>query len=243
MLGRIRTGIAGLDDEWGGFPKGRTILLTGDAGSGKTIFALQFAYASCASGLRTAYIATEEDVQDLKVQARSFSWGEVDYEAKGLLTFVDLSTSRFSDISAALDIKIDIEKGNFRTLLDAIPDGTQVVIVDSLGSHTALLKPREFKDSFDILNRNLMQKGLSTLVVIDSVTSATHNDLALFSAYGALKLVKRENSYTGMRERVIDIIKMRNTMVPLQPLAFKIDKKGISITNLVELGSIKHGFV
>jgi archaeal flagellar protein FlaH len=243
MHERIKTGVAGLDEEWGGFPRGRTILLTGDAGSGKTIFALQFAFACCAQGLRTVYIATEEGVLDLKDQARAFDWGKIDYEGKGLLTFVDLSSVRISEISSALELSIDLQKSKFDTILEAIPEGAQVVIVDSMGSHSGALQPREFKDRFDLMVHDLMHKGLSALVIIDSVTSATHNDLALFSAYGALKLVKRENSYTGLRERVIDIIKMRNTKIPLQPLVFKIDHSGIFITNLEELKSIKHGFL
>jgi len=40
---RCRTGIPGLDDILdGGFPRGRTILLKGECGTGKTIFGAQF---------------------------------------------------------------------------------------------------------------------------------------------------------------------------------------------------------
>jgi KaiC/GvpD/RAD55 family RecA-like ATPase len=42
-LERVSTGIAGLDELVdGGYPKGRTILVSGDPGSGKTTFGLQF---------------------------------------------------------------------------------------------------------------------------------------------------------------------------------------------------------
>ena len=42
---RIKTGIKGLDDlVGGGFVEGSTILLSGDAGSGKTIFGLQYLF-------------------------------------------------------------------------------------------------------------------------------------------------------------------------------------------------------
>ena len=39
---RIKTGVDGLDDIIEGFPKGKTILITGDPGCGKTIFSLAF---------------------------------------------------------------------------------------------------------------------------------------------------------------------------------------------------------
>ena len=60
---RIKTGINGIDGFTGGFPIGRTLLITGDAGSGKTIFGLQFAYNCCLQNLKTVYITTEEDAR------------------------------------------------------------------------------------------------------------------------------------------------------------------------------------
>ncbi|HIP74098.1 MAG TPA: ATPase, partial [Euryarchaeota archaeon] len=46
---RVPTGIPGLDNLiQGGFPSGSTILLSGGAGTGKTIFALQYIYSGAA---------------------------------------------------------------------------------------------------------------------------------------------------------------------------------------------------
>ena len=40
---RITSGIVGIDYITNGFPEGKLMLVTGDVGSGKTIFGLQFA--------------------------------------------------------------------------------------------------------------------------------------------------------------------------------------------------------
>lgn len=45
---RIGTGVEGLDEIIGGYPVGRSILITGDAGSGKTI--MRFSSRSRAPG-------------------------------------------------------------------------------------------------------------------------------------------------------------------------------------------------
>jgi len=53
----LSTGIEGLDlmiD--GGYPKGRSVLITGPPGSGKTILGLQFLHRSCADGKKCVMI-------------------------------------------------------------------------------------------------------------------------------------------------------------------------------------------
>ena len=51
----------------------------------------------------------------------------------------------------------------------------------------------------------------------------------LYSVYGAIRLRKRDNPYTSKRERVTDIIKIRNTKIPLEYLLFDITDKGIEL--------------
>jgi KaiC/GvpD/RAD55 family RecA-like ATPase len=229
-LSRVKTGISGLDNVLEGFPKGRTILVTGNAGSGKTIFGLQFANESCAQGLKTIYLATEENMHDLEIQAASFGWKFDQYKQKGIFELVELTSSRLKEIEAATSIRIEDKKGDFVGLIDMVQSDVKVLIIDSLGSHTTNLTPREFKERLDLLVHNCDTRGITTMFILDSATSKEYNDLALFSVYGAIVLMKRENPYTGRRERVMDIVKMRNTMTPIQLLTFDIGKNGIIIT-------------
>lgn len=231
-LERIKTGISIIDKITGGFRTNRTMLLTGDAGSGKTIFGLQFAKNCCKQGLKIVYVTTEEDAEDLYTQAKSFGWNLKKYADEGLITFIELAGIRVKLIEAELSIDIDTMKGNFVKILHNIPDETDVVIIDSLGSYTAKLTPYEFRDRFDHLVYELKRKEITSLVIIDSATSNEFNELALFSVYGAIKLMKRENPYTGRRERVMDIIKMRSTKTPTQFMTYEINSNGINITSV-----------
>ncbi len=230
---RIKTGISELDLILGGFPAGKTILITGDPGTGKTIFGLQFTNASCAQGLRTVYISTEENLSDLRLQGESFGWNLEAFEKRGTLRFIELISYRAMEIETALSISPDAMKGNFVELLGHLPEGTQVLIIDSLGSHTANLTMHEFRDRFDLLIYNLTNMGITAMVILDGVTSRWLSDIAPFSAYGAIQLLRRENPYTGRRERVMDIVKMRNTRTPVQLLAYEIDSNGIVITSQI----------
>ena len=64
---RVAMGIPGFDELIeGGFPKGRNIILTGPAGSGKTTFSLQFLYNGITLfGENGPFITLEEEVSDL----------------------------------------------------------------------------------------------------------------------------------------------------------------------------------
>src|SRR5687768_16711920 len=73
---KLATGIAGLD--WvchGGFPKNRTTLVCGTAGSGKTLFPVQF----LAEGILQAdesglFVTFEESPEDIRNNVRSLGW-------------------------------------------------------------------------------------------------------------------------------------------------------------------------
>nr|WP_282730420.1 ATPase domain-containing protein [Methanobacterium alcaliphilum] len=234
MLERIKTGINGLDNLMSGFPKGRSVLITGDAGSGKTIFGLQFAISSCKQGYKTAYITTEEDDEDLERQCRSFNWDTQSLIDKGTLKFIELAGLRAKVTEAEMNIGVDAIKGNFEKLIHEISPDVKVVIIDSMGSHTAKLTPYEFRDRFDLLIYELKQKGITSMIILDSATSREFNELALFSVYGAIKLLKRENPYTGRRERVMDIVKMRSTKTPIEFVAYEINDNGIETVDQME---------
>lgn len=227
---RLKTGVSELDVVIGGFPTGKTVLVTGDPGTGKTIFGLQFANACGTQGMKTAYLSTEENASDLRPQGESFGWDIEGLERRGLLRFVELAGYRAEEIKTALSISLEAVKGNFSELLDNLPEDIQVLVIDSLGSSSANLTVFEFRDRFDLLVHNLVRRNITAMVILDSVTSKELNDIALFSAYGAIQLLKRENPYTGRRERVMDIIKMRNTKTPIQLLAYEIGLRGIELT-------------
>ena len=226
---RISTGITIFDEMTGGFPKGRSMLITGDAGSGKTIFGLQFAKNCCENELKTAYITTEEDADDLKMQGDSFNWNLFKYQKNGLLKFIELAGVRAEATEAEINIDIDPMKGSFAKIFEHIPNNINVVVIDNLGTYTAKLSPYEFRNRFDHLVFQLKKRNITAMIILDSATSKEFNELALFPVYGAIKLMKRENPYTGRRERIMDIIKMRSTKTPTQFMTYEINSNGLKI--------------
>jgi circadian clock protein KaiC len=93
QIDKIETGIGGFDlISLGGLPKGRTTLVSGTAGSAKTVFAVQF----LAEGIRrngepAIFVTFEESPADIRRNVMSLGWDIEAWEAEGSWLFVDAS--------------------------------------------------------------------------------------------------------------------------------------------------------
>lgn len=91
-LVKIATGIPGFDTiSEGGLPEGRTTLIAGTAGSGKTIFASQFLAEGIKQGQNGVFVSFEEPPKMLRKNMRGFNWNIAQWEAEGKWYFVDAS--------------------------------------------------------------------------------------------------------------------------------------------------------
>ena len=90
---KLRVGIPGFDDiSKGGLPKGRTTLVSGTAGSAKTVFAVQFLAAGIKeSSQNGVFITFEEPAADIRRNMASLGWDIQGWEAEGKWAFVDAS--------------------------------------------------------------------------------------------------------------------------------------------------------
>ena len=90
---KLETGIAGLDQiTFGGLPRGRTTLVSGTTGTGKTLLATEF----LARGIQRhdepgVFITFEERPEDIRRNAASLGLDIAAWEAAGMWAFVDAS--------------------------------------------------------------------------------------------------------------------------------------------------------
>jgi circadian clock protein KaiC len=90
---KLPTLIPGFDHiAYGGLPRGRTTLVSGSAGSSKTVLAAQF----LAAGIRECneagvFVTFEEPADDIRRNMRSFGWDIPGWERAGKWAFVDAS--------------------------------------------------------------------------------------------------------------------------------------------------------
>lgn len=72
---KVKTGVTGLDEMLdGGLIPGRTYVVSGASGTGKTTLALQFLIEGTRRGERVMYVALDEPPNEVKENARSYNW-------------------------------------------------------------------------------------------------------------------------------------------------------------------------
>lgn len=226
-MDRISTGVSGLDALFGGYPKGSSILISGAAGTGKTILALHFIKATCTAGKKAVYVAVEEKRSDLITQAAQFGWDFDSYEKEGRLRFISILETRMINAKYQYD-SYSTESG-FSTVMEEIDHDADSVVIDNLGILALDMTLSQFRQQMDYLVYALGYRGTTTVIVCDETTMQKFGEVATYTVDGAIKMMKRDNPYTDSRERAMEVLKMRHTKHTIDYILFEITDKGIKV--------------
>jgi circadian clock protein KaiC len=210
---KLATGIPSFDViAKGGLPKNRTTLVSGTAGSGKTVFAMQFLAAGIRdTGESGVFVTFEESAADIRKNMQSFGWDLERWEREKKLAFVDASPDP--------DVEV-IESGSFDlgALLARVEHavrkvGATRVSVDSLGAVFS-----QFSDQ-SIVRRELFRiasalKGMGVTAVLTAERTNDYGPVARFGVeeFIADNVMILRNVLEGEnRRRTIEILKFRGT--------------------------------
>jgi len=207
---KLLTGISSLDViAKGGLPKNRTTLISGTAGSGKTVFAVQFLAAGIERGEPGVFVTFEESATDVRENMRSFGWDLGAWEKEGKLTFVDASP----------DPDIDtVEAGGFDlgALIARVQNAVKKVkatrvSVDSLGavfsqfSDQAMVRGELFRIAVAL-------KAMGVTAVLTAERTDDHGPIARFGVEEFIAdnvMILRNALEDETRRRTIEILKFR----------------------------------
>lgn len=107
QIERVSTGVPGLDKLiGGGFIKGSSIMVVGDAGTGKTIFCTQFLVEGLKNGENCMFITFEETPDDLINDAAVFGWDLADYIKKKKFVLEYRDPFQTTDITTILQEEV-----------------------------------------------------------------------------------------------------------------------------------------
>jgi circadian clock protein KaiC len=228
VLRKVRTGISGFDDvTHGGVPEGRTTLVCGAAGCGKTLFGMQFLIRGALDdGEPGAFVAFEETEQDLAKNVASLGFDVKTLEKNKLLAVDHIRVER-SEIEE--NGEYDLE-GLFIRLglaLDSVK--AKRLVIDTLetifgGLESYGLLRSELKRLFNWLK----ERGITTIVTAERGDGTlTRHGLEEYVSDCVVLLDHRVQDQISTRR--LRVVKYRGSTHGSNEYPFLIDRDGLTV--------------
>lgn len=226
---RVPTGIAGLDPLIeGGLPKGRSFLITGEPGTGKTIFALQFLAEGLKRGEKGIYVTADESPMDVLEQAASLGWDlEPRVESKEI-AILNAATYLSSLPGTGKERQIDVQKavGDLASYVNQI--GARRLVLDPAGPFvllrdTAARIQDQTRLLIKLLRSSTQTTNLLTSYAVPRTGERSMHGIEEYLVAGAIVLEMFWKD--GMLARSLIVEKMRCTAVKPMQLEFDIVKQ------------------
>jgi circadian clock protein KaiC len=234
---KIRTMIEGFDEiTHGGLPIGRTTLVSGTSGTGKTLLALQFLY----NGLKHfdypgLFVTFEESPSDIIQNAYSFGWDLAQLVEEGKLFILDASPDpEGQEVVGNFDLSALIERIQYAVKKYK----AKLVSIDSV---TAVFQQY---DAASVVRREIFRlvARLKQLQVTSIMTTERLEEYGPIARFGVEEFVSDNvvivrNVLEGeRRRRTIEILKLRGTTHMKGEYPFTITLDGI---NIFPLGAMR----
>jgi len=239
VLSKALTGIAGFDEiTSGGVPRGRTTLLLGGAGSGKTVFALQFlAHGAKHCKEPGVFVAFEERAERIVCNAESFGWKLAELGSKKL-SFVDAQPK--PDIVQSGDFDLS----GMLAVLDAHMKSMRAmrIVFDALDMVLALL-PSEAAVRREVyrLHEWLLTKELTGIITLKAAEDGTDsNRLFGFMQFMVdCSVILNHSVVEGVSHRDLRVQKYRGSSFDENESPFLIGKSGFEVAVAGLPGSVE----
>ena len=234
QLPKCPTGIQGLDEiTGGGLPQGRPSLVCGAAGSGKTIFSMEFlVHGALEYGEPGVFMAFEEHTEELSMNVASLGFDLNQLQKDKLIRLDHVHIDR-SEIEETGEYDLD---GLFIRLGYAIDSiGAKRVVLDTIESlfsgldNQAILRA-ELRRLFEWLK----QRGVTTIITGEKGEGTlTRQGLEEYVSDCVIMLDHRISN--KISTRILRIIKYRGSVHGTNEYPFLIDQDGFSVLPVTSL--------
>jgi len=229
MSDRVPTGIEGFDGlVTGGFPQRTINLVSGPAGSGKSLFALHYCYNGASEQQEPSmYIILEETKRNLERAMRCFGMDGAALSESKRFFLIDLGELRVSGTKGS-SIGFDELQEFLESSLKAAD--IRRLAIDSLaaiGLHYA--NPEVFRERLFAFCRFLRETDVTTLLLAEAPEGQT------LTRYGVEQFVTDSFVHLGLEEvkgelrRTITVRKMRFTRHDTAKHPFYISSTGLNV--------------
>ncbi|NPV28775.1 MAG: AAA family ATPase [Firmicutes bacterium] len=217
----LKTGVRGLDELLeGGLPRGVSILVAGEAGTGKTVLGLEFlvrgALAQQEKGL---FVSLEETPQKVRAHAAAFDWDLADLAQKGMvhLLFAPLVDVDFDELLVRLG-SIIREHRIVRVVVDTLP-----------ALITRLRDPFVLREKLFYLVTYLNNLGCTSLFLYPTGTGIPGEQLDIVQSLVQGSIFLKSSLFHNRRLRYLELYKLRGVSHATGNHLMEITKNGVQV--------------
>jgi len=213
VLERVKTGIEAFDDlVMGGLPRGRTTIVGGTPGSGKTVFATQFlAHGIADLHEPGVFVTFEESPDEIDLNMAGFGWDIRRWRERNQLVFVDASPQDRDEIVVG-----DFDLAGLLTrILHAVrASKAKRLVLDSLTQlfDHFIADPTTVRRELLRVAAALKQEGLTVLMTAERNSEYGEISRHRIEEFVADNVVILRNALDKeRRRRTIEVLKMRGS--------------------------------
>ena len=227
---KVPSGVPGLDDVLhGGLPQGRTTLLSGGPGAGKTVIALQMLYQRALAGEAGIFVSFEERADAVRENARALGWDLAALEAAGTLFLLE------APVSAEVVISGEFNLLGLLGILGGLAKqtGAQHIAIDAIDALLRLFDdPRRERDELHVIHNWLFEARLTALITAksESVPIPGHHDWLEFLADCVILLDQRIAQQVTTRR--LRVLKYRGSAAGRNEYPYVIQAEGVRLVPL-----------
>ena len=209
---KIPMGIEGFDVvSEGGIPEGRTTLVVGTAGSGKTIFACQFLVGGITDGESGVFVTFEDPSEAVRQNVRAFGWDIPGWEEDRRWVFIDASPHAGEHPVVVGDFDLG---GLLARIRRAVQEtGARRVAFDSLNALFSLYDDHKSLRQ-EIFRITTLLKELGVTSILTAERQSDYGELTRhgIEEFVADNVIVLRNVLTDeKRRRTMEILKFRGT--------------------------------
>lgn len=234
---KTRSGIQGFDEILlGGLPKGRSIVLSGPPGSGKSTFATQFLYKGVKDyGDPGVYVTLSESPTEIRNNMKSYGWDILKLERDGKLFLIDARPFSITEegFVAPNESLYRGEAMPFSHLTDMVLAGIRRIDAKRLVIDSITILAMQYVNKFYIrqglmgMVQALSNQDCTSLLISESTQEEGKTPTEWYIAPGVILLHYTRKGDT--MERAIQVIKMRGTRHGLEIYPVKITEEGFTV--------------
>lgn len=225
---KVQTGIAGLDEVLrGGLPAGRMTLLSGGAGSGKSLMGLQCLLHGASAGEPGILVLFEERAASVRQNAWSLGWDVASLERKNRLHLLDARVNPEAVISGDFSVK------GLLAILDHRAKAMRArrIMIDAVDALLYLYNdPKRERQELHTLHEWLLDRGLTAIMTVKSLPQGEAPSRYVFLDFMADCVIHVDQRVTAqVTTRRLRVIKYRGSGYGRNEYPFLVGENGINV--------------